>query len=285
MVHFPALVKAKVYSGYGTVYLLASRAKFTLQSAQSVPGVPEYPGTCWMSVLRPWARRDRALWLIYFTSLCPGSGPSGGVHQIGACESVKTATVFTLCCCSISHCSIITSCASLILGRSVSKHSIRPVYTNLLCDFHRFLQLHTVMSRTQPLSEHNLSVHHTLTAALNLVSFPITQCCGVQLAVLVSCSVLVVTTDSLPRDGQFMPGVVQPYLCFSMATVNIGQPEEEFWCNVFHVSLHATATVGMSRCCLESKIPGVGVSADSLIIVPHGVVGGAPRMNLACQLR
>jgi hypothetical protein len=45
-----------------------------------------------------------------------------------------------------------------------------------------------------------------------------------------------------------------------------------------HVSL------AVNRCCLVSRATGAGVSPDSLIRAPIGVVGRAPRIDLACRL-
>jgi len=38
-------------------------------------------------------------------------------------------------------------------------------------------------------------------------------------------------------------------------------------------------------CCMDSKIAGPGVSPESLISAPRGVMGSAPRIDLACRLR
>jgi hypothetical protein len=51
---------------------------------------------------------------------------------------------------------------------------------------------------------------------------------------------------------------------------------------VLNLLLHAFASLAANRCyCLEFKIPGAGVTPDSHISAPHGVVGGsAPRTEL-----
>jgi len=96
---------------------------------------------------------------------------------------------------------------------------------------------------------------------------------------------MVLTTDPSPRAGHIMPLVVWPCSCSSLTTLHIGAPEEGFWCNSASLPLHASLSLAANRCCLESKTTGAGVSPDSLISAPRGVVGSAPRMDLACRLR
>jgi len=45
------------------------------------------------------------------------------------------------------------------------------------------------------------------------------------------------------------------------------------------------ASPATELCCLDSKITGTGVSPESLIHSPRGVVGSAPRIDLAYRLR
>jgi len=96
---------------------------------------------------------------------------------------------------------------------------------------------------------------------------------------------MVLTTDSSPGAGYIMPPVVRPCSCSSLTTLHIGAPEEGFRCNSFSLPLHASASLAANRCCLESKTTGAGVTPDSLISAPHGVVGSEPRMDLACRFR
>jgi len=96
---------------------------------------------------------------------------------------------------------------------------------------------------------------------------------------------MVLTTDSSPGAGHIMPSVVRPCSCSSLTTLHIGAPEEGFRCNSFSLPLHESASLAANRCCLESKTTGAGVSPDSLITAPHGVVGSTPMMDLACRLR
>jgi len=96
---------------------------------------------------------------------------------------------------------------------------------------------------------------------------------------------MILTTGSLPTAGQFMPSVVRPCLCSPFNALHIGAPEAGFWCSFFNLSLHAFASIAVNLCCLESKITGAGVSPASLISAPRGVVGSAPRMDLACRFR
>jgi len=63
--------------------------------------------------------------------------------------------------------------------------------------------------------------------------------------------------------------------------LRIGAPEEGFCCNSCCLLLYASACLAANHCCLESEIAGAGVSPDSLISAHSGVVGSAPRMDLA----
>jgi len=65
----------------------------------------------------------------------------------------------------------------------------------------------------------------------------------------------------------------------------IGALEERFLCSSFRLLLHAFSSLAADRCCLEPKVSGTGVSADSLISAPRRVMGSAPRMDVACPLR
>jgi hypothetical protein len=93
----------------------------------------------------------------------------------------------------------------------------------------------------------------------------------------------VLTTHYSARTGQLMSSVVRPCSgCFFTAQ-HTGVPEEWFWCSFLSFLLHAFANLSTKRCCLDSKIPGAGVSPESLIGAPHAVVGSAPRIDLACR--
>jgi hypothetical protein len=96
---------------------------------------------------------------------------------------------------------------------------------------------------------------------------------------------MVLTTDSSAGAGQLRPLVVQPYLCSVLTARHIGAQEGGFWCSSFNVFLRAFASLAENLCCLESKIPGAGVSPASLISAPRGVVGTAAKLYLACQLK
>jgi len=96
---------------------------------------------------------------------------------------------------------------------------------------------------------------------------------------------MVLTTGFWPGASQLMPSVVLPCSCSVSTTQHIGVPDEGSLCSSFSVLLHSFASLAANRCCLESTITGAGVSPDSLINVPVGVVGSAPWMHLACQLR
>jgi len=88
-------------------------------------GMPEWPGTQWISIAMPWARRACALRLIHLATRCPGPGSRCAVRRMAACESLTT-TVSTPCLCIVSLFAIITSSASPIAHSPASKTSIRP---------------------------------------------------------------------------------------------------------------------------------------------------------------
>jgi len=233
----------------------------------------------------PWPRRLRALLLIRLASRCPGPGSRCAAHQIAACQSLETATVFTPRICNVTLFSIATSSPNPITHSSVSKTSIRPVPRKPRRDLHLFPFLHTAAAPTRPLSEHDPSVHHIQTPAPTLASFSLAQRCAALLAAVGSSSMVVLTASTAPGPGQFMPSVVRPCACSFLTALHIGAPEEGFLCSSFSLLLHAFSILAVNCCFLESKITGGGVSPDSLISAPSGVVGSPPRMDLACQLR
>jgi len=245
----------------------------------------ECPGTQWISVAMPWPRRLRTLHSIRPASRCPGPGSRCATLRIAACESLKPATVFPPCFCTVSLISIATSSASPIAHSSASKNSMRPVSRKLRGDLHLVPCLHNAAAPTRSSSERDPSVHHVQTPAPTLAFFTLAQHCGAYLPAVVSSSMVVMTAGSSPRAGQFMPSVVRPWSCSFLTALHIGVLEERFLCSSFSLKLHAFSILAASRCCLESKITSAGVSPDSLISAPRGVVGSAPRMDLACQLR
>ena len=138
------------------------------------------------------------------------------------------------------------------------------------------------MAPTRPSSECDPSFHHIQTPAPTLASFYFAQRCAVLLAAVVLSSMVVLTTDSSPGAGQFMPLVVQPSLCSFLTTLHISAPVGRFWCSSFSLLLHVYASLAVNRSCLESKTAGTSVSPDTTISAPRGVVSSAPRMDLAC---
>jgi len=95
---------------------------------------------------------------------------------------------------------------------------------------------------------------------------------------------VVLTAGSAPGAGQLMPSIVRPCSYSWLTTLHIGAPEEGLLCSSFSWLMHALSSLAANRCCLESNVTGAGVSPDSLIRSPRGVVGSAPRMDLACRL-
>jgi len=246
--------------------------------------MPECPGTQSTSGAMLWQRRLRALLLIRLASRCPGSGCRCAARRVVACELLKTATVFTPCFCIVALFSIAMSSASPIAHSLGSKTTMRPVPRKLRRDFHSFGCLHTAAAPTRPWCECDPSVHHIQTPAPTLASFSLAQRCAALLAAVVSSCMVVLTAGSQPGASQFMPSVVRPCSYSFLTALHIGAPEEGFLGSSFSLLLHAFSILAASRCCLESKISGAGVSPDSLISAPRGVMGSAPRMDLSFRL-
>jgi hypothetical protein len=101
---------------------------------------------------------------------------------------------------------------------------------------------------------------------------------------VVSSSMVVITAGSSPGASQFMPSVLRPCSCSLLTARYICAPEEGFLFSSLSLLVHAFSILAANRCCLESKINTAGVSSDSQISAPRGVVGLAPRMDLACRL-
>jgi len=257
--------------------------KFACRSTTMFPSMPECPGTQWISVAMLWGRRHRTLLLIRLTCSCPGPGSRCAVHRIVTCGSLMTATVVTPCCCKFSRISISTSRANPIPHNSGSKPSIGLVPGKLCRDLHSFLCLHTAVAPGRPSSECDQSVRHIPTLAPLLASFSLAQRCAALLAAVVS-SMVVLTTGSSSGASWFVPWAVQACSCAMLTTLHIGAAELGFRCGVFSLPLHAFSSLVANRCCLECKMTGAGVSPHTIFAAPHGVVGSAPRMDLACQL-
>ena len=71
---------------------------------------------------------------------------------------------------------------------------------------------------------------------------------------------------------QLMSLVVRLCSCSSSTTRHLSVPDEGSSGRSFSLLLHVFATLAANHCCLQSKITGVGVSPDSLIGVPRGVL-------------
>jgi len=96
---------------------------------------------------------------------------------------------------------------------------------------------------------------------------------------------VVLTAGYSPRAGQLMPMVAQPCSCSFVTILHIGAPEEGLLCSPFSLLLHMLSSLAANGCGLECKVTGAGVSPNTLISAPPGVVGSMPRMDLACRLR
>ena len=114
-----------------------------------------------------------------------------------------------------------------------------------------------------------------------LTSFTPTQRCTNLLAAVVSSSMVILTADFSPRAGKFMPSVVWLCQCASLATLYISAPDEGFQWNSFSLPLYVSTSFAVNCCCLESLIVAAGGSLDFLIGAPGGVVGRAPRIDMA----
>jgi len=152
-------------------------------------------------------------------------------------------------------------------------------------DLHSFPCLHPAAAPTSPVSECNPSFYHILTPAPILACFSLAQRCRALLAAVVSSSMVVLAAGSSPGAGKVIPSVVWPCSCSFLTTLHIGALEAGFLCCSFNMLLHAFASLAVNHCCLESKITGVGVSPASLISAPRGVLGSAPRLDVACRFR
>jgi len=96
---------------------------------------------------------------------------------------------------------------------------------------------------------------------------------------------MVSTSGSTPGAAQLMYSVVRPCSRSVSTTRHIGVPDGGSSCSAFSFQQDVFAGLAANGCGLESKITGAGVSPDSLINAPLGVVGSAPRTDLACRLR
>jgi len=247
--------------------------------------MPECPGTQWLSVATPWARRLHTLLVIHLASRYPGPGSKCADRLIAACESLKTATILAPCICNVSLFSFAISSPSPIAHNSAAQTSIHPEHRKQRRDLHPFPCLHNAAAHTRPSSERDPSVHPIQTRAPILASLSLAQHCTARLAAAVSSSMLVLTTGSSPGAGQFMPLVVWPCSCCFLMTLHIGASEEGLLCTSYSFLLHAFSSLAENCCCLQSMVASASVSSDSLISTPRGVMGSAPRMDLACRLR
>jgi hypothetical protein len=74
-------------------------------------------------------------------------------------------------------------------------------------------------------------------------------------------------------------------LGYIFTALHTGIMEGGSWCSFINLLLHAFASLAAKGCCLDSMITEAGVSLESLINAPRGVVSSAPSIDLACQLR
>jgi hypothetical protein len=164
-------------------------------------------------------------------------GPSSrfGVRRIAACHSLNTSTVSSPCVCNVSLFSIATPSASRIAHCLASNTSIRPAPRSLWPDFHPSLCLYTAAAPTRPSLERDPSVHHIQTPAPTFASFYLGQRCAALLAVVALSSMMVLTTESSPGAGQFMPSVARACACSSLNALHTGVLEQGSWCRFLNL--------------------------------------------------
>jgi len=99
----------------------------------------------------------------------------------------------------------------------------------------------------------------------------------------VSSSIMVVLTAGFcPGSGQWIVSALLQCACSIAATLPTGAPRVGYSkrsCD-FEPS-HAFGSLATTRCSLASRATAAGVSHESHITAPLGVVGSAPRMDLA----
>jgi hypothetical protein len=71
-----------------------------------------------------------------------------------------------------------------------------------------------------------------------------------------------------------MPTVNRPCECPFLTYLRIGAPEEGFWCSSCSLLLHSFASLPANRCCLESKIKGMGPTLS--LVHPVGSWAACP---------
>jgi len=151
--------------------------------------------------------------------------------------------------------------------------------------FHRSPCLHTAAALARPSSDRNLSVHHIQTSAPTLASHSLAQRIASYFTAVSSLSMTVFTASSLSGLDQRMISASRPGSCSYVITLHIGAPEVRWSCTPFYLEPSYTlASLAVNHCCLAFRATGTGVSPDSLISAPIGVVRRAPRVDLACQL-
>jgi hypothetical protein len=177
------------------------------------------------------------------------------------------------------------SSANPITHRSALKTSIPPVPSRPWRDLHSCRCLHTAAAPNHLLSECDPSVHHILTLPPILASCPLVQRYAALLAAAVSASMVVRTAGSSQGAGQFIPPVVCACSWSFQTTLNIGTPVKGLLCSSCSLLLNAFSSLAVNCHCLESKGTVASVCPNSLVSALHVVMGSAPRMDLASQLR
>jgi len=149
-----------VYIHSRTVYPRPSCALFVWLSVCSFPGMPECPGTQWITTSMPWAWRALACSLIALASCCPGPGSRCAVCLMAAGESLKTAAVVTPCAHDASAFAMDFLSATPNAHCLPSKSSICPVPRLLRNPLQPFPFTQTAGGPTLSSSVPNLSVQH-----------------------------------------------------------------------------------------------------------------------------
>jgi len=165
------------------VVLLESRATFAWWSASLFPGMPKCPRTTSISAAMLWAWRAYAFQSICLANCCPGPVSQYAVRRTAACESLKTATVFTLCSYSLSLLMTFSPSAGPIADSSATTTSISLGPISPWRVLHSLPCLLRAAAPTRLESECDPSVHYIETPAQNISSFSLAQLCAALLTV------------------------------------------------------------------------------------------------------
>ena len=97
---------------------------------------------------------------------------------------------------------------------------------------------------------------------------------------------VVLTAGFSPGSGQRMVSALLPCGCSIAATLPTSAPEVGYSKSYFDLEpSNALASLAKNRGFLASRATAAGVTPESRLSTPLGVVGGAPRVDLVCPFR